>query len=42
MMTYVVEENGSYNAQVGTFDDRVMSRAIAGEMLRASPSYKGK
>jgi hypothetical protein len=34
MMTYVIEENGSYNAQSKCFDDRVMSRAIAGEMMR--------
>jgi hypothetical protein len=35
MMTYVVAPDGSYNAQAGCYDDRVMSRAIAGEMLRA-------
>jgi hypothetical protein len=40
MQTYVVMDNGSYNAQVGCYDDRVMSRAIAGEMLRMSPSYR--
>ncbi len=37
MRTYIVEPNGSYNAKPGCFDDRVMSRAIAGEMLRAAP-----
>jgi intein/homing endonuclease len=42
MQTYVVLENGSYGAQLNCFDDRVMSRAIAGEMLRQSPSYKKK
>jgi hypothetical protein len=40
MQTYVVHENGSFGAQLNCFDDRVMSRAIAGEMLRASPSYR--
>ena len=32
--TYIVEANGSTNAQKGCFDDRVMARAIAGEMMR--------
>jgi hypothetical protein len=41
MMTYIVNENGGYEAQLGCYDDRVMARAIAGEMLMASPSYKG-
>ena len=40
MQTYIVQENGSYGAQLNCFDDRVMARAIAGEMLRQSPSYK--
>lgn len=42
MMTYIVEENGSYNAQTSCYDDRVMARAIAGEMLRAHYAYKAK
>jgi hypothetical protein len=42
MQTYIVQDNGSYNAQAGCHDDRVMARAIAGEMLRSSPSYRGK
>ncbi|NNL47628.1 MAG: hypothetical protein HKO76_04615 [Acidimicrobiia bacterium] len=37
MRTFVIEDNGSYGAKPGCFDDRVMSRAIAGEMLRAVP-----
>jgi hypothetical protein len=37
MRTYVIEENGSYNAKPGCYDDRVMSRALAGEMLRTMP-----
>lgn len=41
MQTYIIEENGSYNAQIGCYDDRVMARAIAGEMLRSSPYYRG-
>jgi hypothetical protein len=41
MMTYIVNEKGGYEAQLGCYDDRVMSRAIAGEMLRACPSYSG-
>jgi hypothetical protein len=36
MMTYRVDEQGRFGAQQGCFDDRVMSRAIAGQMLRAS------
>ena len=40
MQTYIVTETGSYNAQVGCHDDRVMARAIAGEMLRTSPLYR--
>ena len=37
MGTYVIDENGSYGAKIGCFDDRVMSRAIAGEMIRNVP-----
>lgn len=33
--TFVVDDDGSYGAQPGCHDDRVMSRAIAGEMLRS-------
>lgn len=40
MQTYVVHENGSYGAQLNCNDDRVMSYAIAGEMLRLSPGYR--
>jgi hypothetical protein len=40
MQTFIVQENGSYAAQQSSHDDRVMSYAIAGEMLRASPSYR--
>lgn len=40
MQSFVVSDNGSYNAQTGCYDDRVMSRAIAGELLRMSPSYR--
>ncbi len=35
MLSYVIHEDGSYGAQVNAFDDRVMARAIAGEMLYA-------
>jgi hypothetical protein len=42
MQTYVIEANGSYNAQQGSTDDRVISYAIAGEMLRMSPGYRNK
>jgi hypothetical protein len=34
MQTFIVLENGSYSANLNCHDDRVMSRAIAGEMLR--------
>jgi hypothetical protein len=37
MRTFVIDESGSYGAKPGCFDDRVISRAIAGEMLRAVP-----
>jgi hypothetical protein len=35
LYSFVIHEDGSYGAQVGQYDDRVMSRAIAGEMLYA-------
>lgn len=38
--TYIVHPNGSFGAQVGCFDDRVMSIAIAKEMQRQSPNFK--
>jgi len=38
--TYAIDESGSYNALPGCYDDRVMARAIAGEMLRAVPRGK--
>ena len=38
--TYIIEDNGSYNAKPGCFDDRVMSRAIAGEMVLHAPKPK--
>lgn len=37
MRTYIIEENGSTNAQQGAKDDRVMSYAIAVEMVRRMP-----
>lgn len=40
MQTFVVKENGSYGAQQGMHDDRVMSYAIAQEMARLSPGYR--
>jgi hypothetical protein len=40
MQTYIVDEKGGYNATEGCFDDRVMSYAIAGEMLRMCPGYR--
>jgi hypothetical protein len=36
MSTYIINANGSYGATPGYYDDRVMSRAIAGEMLRVA------
>lgn len=43
MATYRVNAQGGYEAQAGCFDDRVMARAIAGEMLRADYGYsRGK
>lgn len=41
MGTYVIDESGSYGAKPGCFDDRVISRAIAGEMLRNVPRSTG-
>lgn len=35
--TYIIEENGSYAAKPKCYDDRVMSMAIAIEMLRRRP-----
>ena len=35
--SYVIHENGSYGAQTGGFDDRVMSYAIAQEMAKRMP-----
>jgi hypothetical protein len=40
LQTYVIHENGSYGAQQGCYDDRVMSLAIAKEMMRQSPHFK--
>jgi hypothetical protein len=37
MRTYIIEDNGSTNAQEGAKDDRVMSYAIALEMARRMP-----
>lgn len=37
LMTYLVQEDGSYGAAPKRFDDRVMSRAIAGYLLRTLP-----
>lgn len=37
MRQYIIEDNGSYNAEQGAFDDRVMSYAIAQEMVRKMP-----
>lgn len=39
MRTYMVSDNGSYNAKPGCYDDRVMSRAIAGEMVRVYSTH---
>ena len=41
MGTYVIDEQGRYGAKPGCFDDRVMSRAIAGEMARSVPASSG-
>lgn len=40
MQTYLVDSSGGFNAASNCKDDRVMSRAIAGEMLRSCPAYK--
>jgi hypothetical protein len=40
MMTYIVEENGSYNAVSSAFDDRVMSYAISEFLIQQVPAYK--
>lgn len=37
MGTYIIDDDGHYGAKQGCYDDRVMSRAIAGEMLRHVP-----
>lgn len=37
LMTFLVQEDGSYGAAPSRFDDRVMSRAIAGHLLRTLP-----
>jgi hypothetical protein len=37
LMTYMVQEDGSYGAAPKRFDDRVMSRAIAGYLIRTLP-----
>ena len=42
MQTYIVQEDGSYGAQTGAHDDRVMSYAIACYLLQQSPAYKRK
>lgn len=41
MLTFVVKDDGSLGAQDKCFDDRVMSRAIAGEMLRFNRGGSG-
>lgn len=38
MGTFVIDEQGRHGAKPGCFDDRVMSRAIAGEMARCVPT----
>jgi hypothetical protein len=37
MKRYQIGDNGSYNAQDGYHDDRVMARAIAGELVMHAP-----
>ena len=37
MKRYQIDDGGSYNAQDGYHDDRVMARAIAGEMVAHAP-----
>lgn len=41
MRTYVINEKGQYEATPGCHDDRVMSRAIAGECLRSAMVEQG-
>lgn len=36
MGSYIIHDDGSLGAQLGSYDDRVMARAIAGEMLRSA------
>lgn len=36
MGSYIIHDDGSLGAQPGGYDDRVMARAIAGEMLRSA------
>ena len=38
MQSYIIDERGRYTAAPGCHDDRVMSRAIAGEMARCVPT----
>jgi len=41
-LTYVIDENGRTNAQEGALDDRVMSMAIAIQMLKHVTRYEEK
>lgn len=41
MATFVLDETGKMGAKPGCFDDRVMSRAIAGEMVLSAPRTNG-
>ncbi|RDL44355.1 hypothetical protein DN730_08095 [Marinomonas piezotolerans] len=40
MQTYVIDEKGAFNARSGSFDDRVMSYAIAQEMVKHMPKKR--
>ena len=40
MRNYQIDEDGSYGAKPGCHDDRVMARAIAGEMLKHAPKNR--
>ncbi len=40
MQQFVIHEDGKYGAASGQFDDRVMARAIAGEMMRSDQANK--
>ena len=40
LRTYVIDEKGSYNAQSGCYDDRVMAYAIALHGLASMPRPK--